>query len=564
MTPANPKAITIDIGTGAASTRSTLQVMASLAVDYSKNPGIRQFAASLVAGLQSRDYYAEAETLSNYMRDHIRFVRDPATAELLQMPDYTLAVGYGDCDDKVTTLAALMLSIGIPVRFVAVGPDSNTYIHVFLQANINGTWVTAETAAPLPVAFGRIASQAAALPASMTYDVSTHTIVTMGALPAHTYIRGPNPYTFTGTPVTISKLIQYPQSYPSFTAQEAVAFLSNVGANVLGEALVSSMISVTPGEFLSVLMEGGGPWEGFNTDPPYPYPDEYFATIPQYCNAYGLPTTVPPGQQTYSGGGSSSHGHPVYQLNGLAGVGDMIPWTNPCTGQVEQVIDMGGGAIIRPGNTNGNPVDFTSWLYYGIINGTVKASSAWAHSASLSNWYNENVAGPHGMLNRYAPSIIEAAVLAFFTAGFGGELFGSTAAGGSGATTATTGLSADEISQINATVAAEGNAAQLTAIDLSTFSVPVSIDLATIGEQVGMAAGTGSTLLQGAGTAAAKLGLTAATTAAGIETQKLLAPSNDAMLPPMSQPANTPNPNAAKTVLLLAAAGLGLFALVHT
>ena len=183
------------------------------------------------------------------------------------------------------------------------------------------------------------------------------------------------------------------------------------------------------------------------------------------------------------------------------------------------------------------------------------------------------------MLNRYAPSIIEAAVLAFFTAGFGGELFGSTAAGGSGATTATTGLSADEISQINAAVNAETTgmttaqaidiSSEQAAFDAAMNSIPTLVTLTDIGTM----AGTGASLLTGGGGSSIgsdllqlgeKVGLTAATTAAGIETQKLLAPSNDAMLPPMSQPANTPNPNAAKTVLLLAAAGLGLFALVHT
>lgn len=559
MNPANPQAVKIDIGTGAASTRSTLAVMANVAIDFSTNPSLRQFAGSLTSGLPQHDLYSEAETLSNYVRDHIRFIRDPATAELLQLPDYTLAVGYGDCDDKVTVLAALLLSIGIPVRFVAVGPNSSTYIHVFLQANINGNWVTSETAAPTPVPFGRVAPQAAALPASMIYDLTSRTITTMGAVSGHTDIRGANPYTFSGPRVTLSQLM----GMKPFTVAQAQAFLTNVGAGILQTTLINDMTSVSPGQWMSVVFEGGGPWWGMQTDPAFPIPDTYWPQAPRYC-VNGVPsataTGVTPKQQSniVSGGGTR------YQLQGLSGIGSMIPWTNPCTGKVQNVIDMGGGAIIIPGNTNGNDVDEVSWLYNGIINGTIRADVSWAKSQALNNFYQNNIAGPAGYFNKYAPMAIEAAVIAGVTYGFAE----AGAAGVAGGSSTSTGLTAEEQASVNSEIqqeiAAQGGLAPLSPIDLSagvfapldaTPLVPLS--LSSLGTQVGTSAA-----LTAAEQAAEKVGLTALTAAAGVETQKLLAPVPPGQPLPQGQAQAAPA-GKSSIVLWLALLGIGGAVLIH-
>jgi transglutaminase-like putative cysteine protease len=98
----------------------------------------------LTANLAPRDYTGEANAVFGFVRDQIRFVRDIDQVETLQTPSKTLAAGAGDCDDKSTLLGALLLSIGHPTRFVAVGDAPDQYSHVFVETLIGNTWVPAD------------------------------------------------------------------------------------------------------------------------------------------------------------------------------------------------------------------------------------------------------------------------------------------------------------------------------------------------------------------------------------------------------------------------------------
>ena len=61
------------------------------------------------------------------------------------MPDVTVYIGQGDCDDKSLLVASLLLSIGHPSRFIAVGPESGVYDHVYVQTKIGNNWFGVET-----------------------------------------------------------------------------------------------------------------------------------------------------------------------------------------------------------------------------------------------------------------------------------------------------------------------------------------------------------------------------------------------------------------------------------
>lgn len=80
--------------------------------------------------------------LFRFVRDKVRFVRDPVGIESLASPDWTLTTRAGDCDDKATALAALALSVGIGgIRFRSVSVDPRQpgrLSHVYLVANIGG------------------------------------------------------------------------------------------------------------------------------------------------------------------------------------------------------------------------------------------------------------------------------------------------------------------------------------------------------------------------------------------------------------------------------------------
>lgn len=159
-------AVLVNIGEGAAATKATLRAMRAFALQFAKNPLIRSQALQIVQGLPPRDYYREAVALHNFVRDRIRFVRDVYDVETLQTPLLTLQHAQGDCDDKSTLLAALALSIGFPVRFVAVGDKPGHYVHVYLEIYLGGRWYTSDTTEP--VALGVLPRK---LPYSLRLDV---------------------------------------------------------------------------------------------------------------------------------------------------------------------------------------------------------------------------------------------------------------------------------------------------------------------------------------------------------------------------------------------------------
>lgn len=119
---------------------------------------VRNLAVSLTTkgfwngrGIRQKDFAGEAERLNNYVRDEIRYVGDINGVEVIHDPVTLLQIGAGDCDDKATLLAALLLSIGHSPRFVAVSLDGREFCHVWVQDQMpDGRWVDLETTEPLP------------------------------------------------------------------------------------------------------------------------------------------------------------------------------------------------------------------------------------------------------------------------------------------------------------------------------------------------------------------------------------------------------------------------------
>jgi transglutaminase-like putative cysteine protease len=137
---------------GAQGTRSTLQAMSGLVRQY-KKPGSLTWTAAhdLVRPLAPKDFRAEVRALHEFVRDHIRYVRDTHGVETVQTPDATLDIGQGDCDDKATLLAALLGAVGHPSRFLAVGTRPGAYKHVFVQTPLGGQWVSLDPTMQVPI-----------------------------------------------------------------------------------------------------------------------------------------------------------------------------------------------------------------------------------------------------------------------------------------------------------------------------------------------------------------------------------------------------------------------------
>lgn len=128
-----------------AATRATLKRMSELVEYGKKTADVRQKATDLTKYLAGKNWSAEVETLWDFVKNKVRYVRDIRGVETLYSPDVTLQQMSGDCDDKAMLLAALLESIGHPTRFVAVGFSLGEYSHVFPETLIGAKWVPLET-----------------------------------------------------------------------------------------------------------------------------------------------------------------------------------------------------------------------------------------------------------------------------------------------------------------------------------------------------------------------------------------------------------------------------------
>lgn len=117
----------------------TLNKMRNLVRDGARDQFIIDAARLLTHNTDERDYKAQAQIIRGYIKDRLRFVRDPNGVELLQLPRQLLAdiqhrsYTMGDCDDAATLSATLLTAIGFPCRFEAVAFFSphSPFSHVY-------------------------------------------------------------------------------------------------------------------------------------------------------------------------------------------------------------------------------------------------------------------------------------------------------------------------------------------------------------------------------------------------------------------------------------------------
>lgn len=146
---------------GDAGTEQTVALIREAVHQAWRDPLVRATAGRLIAGLHPQDTEGQARAIFDWVRSHIRFVRDPVDHETVSSARWTLTHGFGDCDDiNAVLLPGLLGAVGIPARLVtvAVDPrDPQQFTHVYAEADLGGRWVPVDAARPNAV-FGRAAS----------------------------------------------------------------------------------------------------------------------------------------------------------------------------------------------------------------------------------------------------------------------------------------------------------------------------------------------------------------------------------------------------------------------
>ncbi len=132
----------------------TVALMRQLVNEYKTDLTIRQAAISCVFLTPEKDQGLECESVFNYVRDHIRYVRDIHNVETVSTPDKIFASQVGDCDDQSTLLATMLESVGYPTRFICAGYQHPENVeHVYVQVFTGADWVDCDPTEQKPFGY---------------------------------------------------------------------------------------------------------------------------------------------------------------------------------------------------------------------------------------------------------------------------------------------------------------------------------------------------------------------------------------------------------------------------
>lgn len=115
-----------------------------------RDPNFRAFVVSLLHGLPWRDHVGEVERIVAWVKENVRYMRDPSGVEVFTTPQTLLGDALAgeaaeDCDGMVTLASALLETAGYKTRYRigAIGPEK--YRHIWLDVNVpRRGWVPIE------------------------------------------------------------------------------------------------------------------------------------------------------------------------------------------------------------------------------------------------------------------------------------------------------------------------------------------------------------------------------------------------------------------------------------
>lgn len=128
-------------------TEATINHMIDFVQRGQRKPEVVSAARQIVRNCPPKQYYCEAEAIFRWVKDNIRYTRDPQNTEWLQEPDVTLREGFGDCDCLAVLIASLAAAIGMQVGFETIKADPrfpDDYSHVYPIMKTERGWRAAD------------------------------------------------------------------------------------------------------------------------------------------------------------------------------------------------------------------------------------------------------------------------------------------------------------------------------------------------------------------------------------------------------------------------------------
>jgi hypothetical protein len=110
------------------------------------DPSILRLAKDIIRSVPAFDDFSEARALYDWVRQNIRFTKDPVNKETLYPPAELLKIRAGDCDDISMLLGTLLMAVGYPARLMTVAANGDEFSHVYVEGQINGEWIPMDPA----------------------------------------------------------------------------------------------------------------------------------------------------------------------------------------------------------------------------------------------------------------------------------------------------------------------------------------------------------------------------------------------------------------------------------
>lgn len=148
-TVSKPQSEDYPVAEHSASIAQRVQSMAEIITEARGMVVFRNIIAPLINGTVNGGPDIELQAIYDYVKEKIRFVRDPRGIDYIYDPVATLQRGIGDCDDHVVVLGSLVQAIGYPIKIRAISLDGRHYTHVYVLAGVmdadGGMWIPMDT-----------------------------------------------------------------------------------------------------------------------------------------------------------------------------------------------------------------------------------------------------------------------------------------------------------------------------------------------------------------------------------------------------------------------------------
>ncbi len=148
--PFENRRVLVSLADGVEGTRQTLAIMKRLVRESRSDEAIRRQAEAVISGIPGKKFYRQAEAIHDWIQHNIKYVLGADGLQRVNAPQYTLKTRSGACADMSVLEAALLVSIGHPVRFVAMAQEPDAFNHVYVRTLIGDKWIASDPTEPHP------------------------------------------------------------------------------------------------------------------------------------------------------------------------------------------------------------------------------------------------------------------------------------------------------------------------------------------------------------------------------------------------------------------------------